>query len=89
MWLFSIMRIVNLPVFTFPGLACMYNGISYYNMVLVYFFFPIAACMFIYVMYQLILRKLPSRYVGVCPHQAGLTGHSAQMGLLRVIGVRL
>lgn len=64
MQMFSIVGMVNLPVFTFPGFACMYAGIGFYNMVTIYFIFPIAMVMYIYLMYRLVLRQLATRYVG-------------------------
>jgi hypothetical protein len=64
MQLFTVLRIMNIPIFTFPGFACMYEGIGFYNMVLIYLALPVLMLVYTYLVYVFIQYKLPSRYCG-------------------------
>jgi hypothetical protein len=44
-----------MPVFTFPGLSCIYIGINYYQVFTVYFTFPIALIAWVYSNYRVVL----------------------------------
>ena len=45
----------NLPIFTFPGLSCIYMGINYYQIFLVYLIFPVALLVWVYLSYRVVL----------------------------------
>jgi len=45
----------NLPIFTFPGLSCLYMGINYYQIFLVYLIFPVALMVYVYLSYRVVL----------------------------------
>jgi hypothetical protein len=44
-----------MPIFTFPGLSCIYMGINYYQVFTVYFTFPIALVAYVYLSYRVVL----------------------------------
>ena len=44
-----------MPIFTFPGLSCIYMGINYYQVFTVYFTFPIALIAWVYFSYRVVL----------------------------------
>ena len=44
-----------MPIFTFPGLSCLYIGINYYQIFLVYFIFPMALMVYVYLSYRVVL----------------------------------
>ena len=67
MWVFSLTQMLNLPIFAFPGFACLYEGIGYYTILTAYFTGPMVLCMYIYVGYMIVLRTLRRRYIGFRP----------------------
>ena len=44
-----------MPIFTFPGLSCIYMGINYYQVFLVYLIFPMALVVYVYLSYRVVL----------------------------------
>ena len=44
-----------MPIFTFPGLSCIYIGINYYQIFLVYLIFPMALVVYVYLSYRVVL----------------------------------
>ena len=61
MWLFSLTQMLNLPIFAFPGFACLYQGVSYYTVLTAYFMGPVVLFVFIWVFYKIILQILSRR----------------------------
>ena len=53
--LFNVVGLANLQIFTFPGLACVYMGVDYYQIFLVYFTFPIVLVAYVYFSYRVVL----------------------------------
>lgn len=58
MWLFSFMSYINIPIFTFPGFACIYKDVEYLQMVTVYFTFPLVMLVYVYAVYREVLMRL-------------------------------
>jgi hypothetical protein len=67
MWVFSLTQMLNLPIFAFPGFACLYEGVDYYTVLTAYFTGPMVLCVYIYVGYMIVLRTLRRRYIGFRP----------------------